>query len=125
MGIENVSKAYFHILDACLWMSFAIWGTRLTAGLFFLRQYDDLYRRVSLNIAHMPRERVYFLFIGSILICLSPIFITWVLMQPKILNDPEIMFVVNWLPIAYFLSLAVTYFCVLEHDPEKWKPVFG
>jgi hypothetical protein len=116
--IGDVSTVYFHVLDVCVWMCLAVWGTRLTAGLFFLRQYDDFYQGVSLRLAHTPREQVYAGILGGIIASVAPFGVTYLLMQPKILNDPEIVFVVVWLPAAYFISLAVTYFyctgCLVE-----------
>lgn len=47
VGIENVSAAYFHVLDACLWMAIAVWGTRLIAGLFLLRVCPERSLRIT------------------------------------------------------------------------------
>lgn len=108
--VAHLSTAYFHILDVCLCVSLAIWGGRLTAGVFFLRQYDGFYRGVSLAIARTPRLKVYGGLLGAILILLTPFFLTWDLMRPDTLKNPETILVLNLLPSAFFLSLAVMYF---------------
>jgi hypothetical protein len=106
----HVSVTYFHVLDLSLWLSLATWGTRLAAGLIFLKQYDDLYRSFSIRLAETPRGRVRGTWIATILLFPAPFFITYALMQPKILNDPEFVFLTTRLPTAYFLGLSVVYF---------------
>lgn len=108
--LNHVSVTYFHVLDATLWLSLAIWGARLAAGLIFLKQYDDLYLAFSIRTKGVPRERVYVAYAGTLWLFVTPFFINYALMQPKILNDPEVLFIVTSSPTVYFLSLAVIYF---------------
>ncbi len=102
--------AYFHVLDLTVWMSVAVWGSRLVAGVVFLKRYDALYLMVSRRLSKMPLGLRCAFYAGVAWGVLVTFAITYVPVQPKMLRDPEVNFVISYLPGAFIFLFATAYY---------------
>jgi hypothetical protein len=110
ISINKNAHIYFHILDVTVWMSVAVWGTRLIAGAIFLKQYDALYLTVSRRLSDTPLGVRYVFYAGVVLFVLAIFTIAFVPTQPKMLHDPETNFVVSYLPGVFTFLFALMYY---------------
>jgi hypothetical protein len=107
--IPAAAVSYFHILDVALLLSLAVWGFRLAAGIIFLKQYDDLYLKLSRRLAETPRGRLFCAFLGVIVLLQLPLGTTYLMIQPKVFSAPEFVLLMAYLPAVYFLMFAALF----------------
>jgi hypothetical protein len=110
---------YFHVLDVTVWMSVAVWGSRLVAGIIFLKQYDYVYWTVSRRLSnilltrgHQLRCTLYtsILYVSIFWVLLTPFVITYLGVDQKILLDPVVNFLVSSFPAMFVFLFASLYF---------------
>jgi hypothetical protein len=107
--IPATAVSYFHILDVALWLSLAVWGGRLAAGIVALKQYDDLYLKLLRRLAGTPRGQLFVLFLGAVLLVQSPLGTTYLMIQPKVFSAPEFILLMTYLPAVYFLMFGTLF----------------
>ena len=104
----NISVAHFHILDVVVWLSIVAWGSYLAAGIIHLRLYDDGFRLGLARLSEQYRGRRLILYISWLFLLSCPILLS---IQPKPLaNNPEMLFVLTYIPEFYFFVVALSYY---------------
>jgi hypothetical protein len=104
----NLDIAYFHMLDVVVLLSVVAWGCWLTAAIIFLRRCDDEIRSFCQRVFERFRGRLLFLCFAWAAGLSSPIILT--ICPRKPLTNPEMLLLLRYVPKAYFLTVALSYY---------------
>ena len=107
-GAEKLDLAHFHMLDVALLLSIIVWGAWLTAGIVFLKKYDNDLRLLCVRLFERFQGRRLFLYFSWMFALSWPIILS---NTPRTsLANPEMLFIVNHIPKVYFFAIALSYY---------------
>ena len=104
--LASIDVTHFHLLDVVLWLSIAVWGSWLAAGIIFLDRYDPMLGSGFSRLSERYRGRRLYLYFCWIFMLSGPV----VMSIPPRLDNPEVRYVLTHIPKFYFFLVALTYY---------------
>jgi hypothetical protein len=100
---DQIGVEPFRMLEITIWLSLAVWGTRLLAGIVFLKQYDKLYMEIDRTIDGKPK-----IYLG---LALAASGLYMVIELQGFVNRGAVLLALKQTPKLFFYVVSLVYFC--------------